>query len=172
MEPKLENSREPWLIPQIQRLAHTNPDQFRELVQTLQSHAPDVYETLAIMAVEHGELTPSECAVCLCTDERAVDFRLEVYRKDAAESEDTVLIQSDAGGVARLAASQVTVWEVVREYRKAGSVENLKSAFPGLSESELRAALFYAGRNPDEIGAKIREYEEFIQRTKTAYPFA
>jgi len=172
MEPKTENENESWLIEQIVRLAHSNPERFRQLVDVVQSEAPEIYEELAIMAVEHGQMTPSECAVCLATDEQSVDFRLEVYRRDASESIDTVLIQSDPAGVARLAASQVTVWEVVREYRKVGSVANLKTAFPGLTESELRAALVYAGRNPDEIGAKIKQYEEFIQRTKTAYPFA
>ncbi len=172
MEPNMEHGIEPWLISQIGQLAKSNPERFRQLIEVIQAHSPEIYEELAIMAVEHGQMTASECAVCLETDEKAVDFRLEVYRRDASENIDTVLIHSDLGGVARLAASQVTVWEVVREYRKVGSVESLKTAFPGLTESELRAALVYAGRNPDEIGAKIKQYEEFIQRTKTAYPFA
>lgn len=171
MEPKTQIGTEPWQAAEIARLAKSRPDQFQRLISVIQVHAPEVYEQLAIMAVEHGGMSSSECAACLETDEQAVDFRLEIYRRDASEGDSTVLITSDKSGTARLAASQITVWEVVREYRKLGSVERLKSAFPSLSESELRAALVYAGRNPDEIGAKLMQYEEHIQRTKAAYPF-
>lgn len=166
------NGPEPWLVTQLRRLAQRHPEQFEALENHLRISQPNVYEELAIMAVEHGEMTSADCAVCLQTDEDHVGHRLEIYRRHASESGEGILITTDAQGVARLANTHVTVWEIVREFRRVGSVASLKEAFASLTESELRAALVYAGRHPDEIGEKIREYEEFVQRTKAAYPFA
>lgn len=86
----------------------------------------------------------------------------ESYRYHAPdEDESYALVQADANGTARIVDSQVPVWEIVRAFRKLGSVDALKAKYVGLSERELRTALLYAGRFPDEISAQIARYEEF-----------
>jgi uncharacterized protein (DUF433 family) len=81
-------------------------------------------------------------------------------------------VKKDVGGVARLVSSPVAIWEVVREYRRLGAVDQVLEYMPMLSELDVRAALSYAGRNPDEIGRDIKRYEEHLERTRAAYPFA
>jgi uncharacterized protein (DUF433 family) len=89
----------------------------------------------------------------------------ESLSRFAAETEraDENWIHKDERGVARIRATQVAVWEVVRTFRTLGSVEELKAKFVVLTEGELRAALAYAGQNPDEISAQINRYEEYKQ---------
>ena len=106
------------------------------------------------------------------TDMAVVEDRLEVFIDSNAEEKQCQVIEHDDHDVAKIVGKHVTVWEIVREYRRAGSVDAMRGAFPGLSEGELRAALLYAGRNPDEIGAQIKAYDEIVERSKAAYPFA
>jgi uncharacterized protein (DUF433 family) len=44
----------------------------------------------------------------------------------------------------------------------------LKDSYTGLTEGELRAALRYAERHPDEIARKIRAYEDRFVRSEGA----
>lgn len=150
---------EPWLIPQLRRLAKSRPERFASLVATLREARPDLYEELSLLAVEHGEIDTHECAVVLGTDPVSVGVRLEVYRREAHELGDPILVELDELGVARLAGAGASVWEIVREHRKLGSIGALKDAYPALSESELRAALRYSERHEEEIEETIRAYE-------------
>ncbi len=161
-----------WLLPQIERLARTQPGKVEALLDAVRHSLPEFHSELVMMALEHGDLDESQAAAALETDPVSLALRLEAYRKAVAEGASMDSVEIDANGVARIEGKHVTVWEVVREYRRTGSVSAMRGAFPGLSEAELRSALHYAGRNPDEIGAQIRAYEEIIARSRAAYPFA
>jgi len=60
-----------------------------------------------------------------------------------------------AGRVAKVAGTGLGVWEVLAEFVEDRDPERLQEAFPQLSPSQIRAALFYYGRHPDEIRAKV-----------------
>jgi uncharacterized protein (DUF433 family) len=82
------------------------------------------------------------------------------------------VLDEERGNVARLAEARIPIWEIVREFRKLGSVELLREAFPFLTPSELVAAMRYAEAHPSEIEAQIQQFESLIERRKTEYPFA
>lgn len=160
-----------WIVDQLRRMAKTQPERFEGLVLALRQTMPAEYEELALMALDEGSLTNTTCAAVLCIGEDELDVRLEGFRNNNEDLPDG-LIEVDSHGVARVVETQVSVWEIVRVFRRAGSVAALKETYNALSERELRAALAYAGNNPDEIGENIRQYEAVVQRTREAYPFA
>lgn len=161
-----------WIIPQLERMAKSHPERIDDLIESLRYLRPDIFDELHLMAVEHGQLSPEDAAERLNADTAVVQTRLEVYRDAMTFATESQVIEKDRQGVAKIADKHVTVWEIVREYRRTDSVEAMRGAFPGLSEGELRAALIYAGRNPDEVGSQIRAYDELLERSKAAYPFA
>lgn len=161
-----------WIIPQLERLAKSHPERIDDLIESLRHLRPDIFDELHLMAVEHGQLSHEDAAARLHADIAVVETRLETYRRAMTFATESQVIEKDRHDVAKIVNKHVTVWEIVREYRRTDSVEAMRGAFPGLSEGELRAALIYAGRNPDEIGAQIRAYEEVLERSKAAYPFA
>ena len=157
---------EHWMLPQLRRLSRIKPVAFEELVSHLREFHPQTYEELCLLAVEHGDLNQSDCAVCLSTDVSNLAVRLEIYRSEAGNDENVILIGIDENGVACLVDSGIFVWEIVREHSKLGSLEALKDSYASLTEAELRAAIRYADRHPDEIQRKIRAYEERFVRTE------
>ena len=161
-----------WILPQLERLARSHPEKLDDLLESIRDSRPDLFDELHLMAIEHGQLSRAEVAEMLGADSSVVETRLKVYREAMTFATESQVIQKDRHGVARIADKHITVWEVVREYRRTDEVEAMGATFPGLSEGEIRAALIYAGRNPDEIGAQIRAYEELLERNKAAYPFA
>lgn len=162
----------PWTFPQLERMALLRPHRMDELLARLMQVEPGLARELAAMAVEEGVLSLDAAAqsLNLSAEEFAAD--VEAMRTQMEREAGEALIVRDQKGVARLTSQHVAVWELVMEYRRAGSVEMVRSVFPSLSETEVRAALSYAGRNPDEIGAQIRTYEEHVERARAAYPFA
>lgn len=67
---------------------------------------------------------------------------------------------ADEGHVreAKLAGTGLGVWEVVRDWLAAGRDEKkVRKALPAVSEAQLKAALLYFGRYPEEIEASIEE---------------
>lgn len=168
----MQRTAEPWLIPQIQRLARSRPERLEGLISRIKAVSPELYEELALAAVEHGELSPEGCSEALSIEIDEVGRRLETYRRDLSEAMDEELVVLDSAKVARIRGSLITVWEVVREFRKLQSVAELRAAFPSVTELELRSALCYAGRHPDEITQQIAKYELMRSGTKEAYPFA
>lgn len=161
-----------WILPQLERLARSHPERLDDLLESLRATHPDLFDELHLMAIEHGQLSRAEVASKLGADPSSVEARLQAYRDAMTFSTESQVIEKDRHGVARIADKQITVWEIVREYRRTDEVDAMRSAFPGLTEGEIRAALIYAGRNPDEIGAQIRLYDELLERNKAAYPFA
>lgn len=62
--------------------------------------------------------------------------------------------------LAKLAESQVAVWDVFREYRKHHSVEKLKESHPSLNVSKIQATLIYWEGNVEAVENQIRSYED------------
>lgn len=168
----MSTSSEHWLASQLGRLAKTNPERFESFARRVQASQPDIWEELALMALQNGDLNTEACAICLETDPGSVAVRLEIYRQVEDNETAGVVIETDEHGVARLSEAGVNVWEIVYKHRDLGSIEALKEAYLALTDGELRAALGYADRHPDEIDARIAEYEKIIGRKKAAYPFS
>jgi uncharacterized protein (DUF433 family) len=150
-------------------MSKIRPEALDRILALALEEEPDLERDLALLAAYHGDLSIDECAEvlgCPCQDVLAGVETL------SATSEEADIVKHDAKGVARVGAPKVAVWEITREFRKVGSVSELHTRFPRLSESEIRAALSYCGRNPDEIAAQISAYEEIAARAKAAYPFA
>lgn len=158
----------PWQLEQLQRLSQLDPERAETILNTLWRMFPGLLEEVAISAVDQETLSVGECAALLSIDPMEVEERLIAFRCHIRHVNRCVVIDRD---VARLAEGQVAVWEVVREYRKLGSVVRLKESFPALSEGELAAALVYARDHPQEIEQKINEFESIAIRRRAEYPF-
>jgi uncharacterized protein (DUF433 family) len=160
---------EHWQLAQLERLAQLDPERVETMLNTLWRSYPGLLEELATQALDREEITLERYASTLGLSAEEAEAKLHAYRNAGFRLE-TAVVHSQ--NIARLAKGQVAVWEVVREYRKLGSVEMLKQAFPSLSESELAAALRYAERNYEEIQAQIDGYESMLARRRAEYPFA
>lgn len=163
---------ESWQLPQIQRLAKLDPERVETLLNTLWHQYPGLIDELAIAAVDSEDLTVDDCSELLGISPFEVEVRLLAFRRAAVPVNSAVVHDNSAKHIARLANGQVAVWEIVREYRKLGSVERLRDSFPRVSEGELAAALRYAQEHADEIEALIQEYEDVLARKRAVYPFA
>jgi len=143
-----------WLPHALIRLSSLEPDRYEQFVSDLKRALPEAYGELVGMAKEAGKLDP----------DLAERMKVATLNLEAEE-----LVVKDERGVARIIDSQVAVWEIVRAFRKLGSVSALKESYGGLSERELRTALAYYGQNPDEISTQIAKYEE-LRKARDAYP--
>jgi uncharacterized protein (DUF433 family) len=162
---------EPWQLQQLQRLAAADPERVETVLNTLWNGFPELFRDLATAAVDQQELSVDRCASLLDVEPEAIEERLEAVRKRELRV-DHAVVHDELGNVARLAECRVAVWEVVREFRKLGSVERLTEAFPWLSTGELAAALGYAEQNPAEIEDQISQYESVLEKRRAEYPFA
>lgn len=160
---------EPWQLQQLKRLSNLDPERVETILNTLWNSYPGLYEELAVSAVDQEMLSVEGCAQRIGVTEQEVERHLITYREQTVRPESAVVRD---GKVARLHDGQVAVWEVVREYRKLGSVERLTASFPSLTPRELAAALKYAEANPEEIESQISRYEEMLSKRRTEYPFA
>lgn len=151
---------EPRLLPQLERFARSRPERLAQLLARLREDAPEIFEELVLTGLEHGDISPEEGALILNLSPEDLADRQERYRAAISEGEEASLIVRDRAGIARVAGSIIAVWELVRAFRKAGTVAALHKLFPSLTETELRAALAYAGRHPEEVQARILAYEQ------------
>ncbi len=63
-----------------------------------------------------------------------------------------------AGREAKVAGTGLGVWEVIRDYlAEEGNAEKVKEALPQVGDAELKAALLYYKKYPEEIDAEIAE---------------
>ena len=158
-----------WSLPQLAKLMEQDPHRAERLLEPIWDAFPSLKGELALCAVESGALTVSECAAVLCVSEAEVEHRLENQTEGEQQTASLILVND---GVARLADARVTVWEIVRELRRQGSVDSLCETYPGLTRTEMEAALSYADANRDEIEVLIVKYEDMLARKKTEYPYA
>lgn len=163
---------EPWQLSQLNRLATLDPERVENILNTLWKSYPNLYSELAILAVDQEQLSVEECASRLEIDDECVIEKLIQFRRAAPLDLAVVHDACGAKSVARIADYGIAVWEVVREYRKLGSVERLKDSFPAVPEGQLAAAMRYAQENPEEIDGQIREYETMMGKLRAEYPYA
>jgi len=67
-----------------------------------------------------------------------------------------VFAEGVTGRRARIAGTGIEVWEVVDEYKEAECEEDLKDAFPHLTDRQLIAVYKYYRSYPDEIDELIK----------------
>lgn len=163
---------EPWQLAQLKRLAETDPERVETILNTIWNSYPGLLPDLAIAAVDQEQLSVDSCAHLTGVESAKVEELLVEFRqKNTRFDYDWAVVVDNKSCVAKLVESQVAVWEIVREYRKLGSVERLTEAFPSLPKSELAAALVYADQNPREIEQQISKYEEILHKKRAEYPF-
>lgn len=160
---------EPWQFSQLKRLASFDPERAETAMNTIWNAFPGLFEEVCVSAVDQEHLTVARCAELLGLGEEEVMDRLHAFR---SRPQTAVAVVRDDRSVARLAEGHVAVWEIVREYRKLGSVERLVDSFTSLSRGELAAALKYAEQHPREIEEQIARYEEMLAKRRAEYPFA
>lgn len=162
---------EHWQLIQLRRLSNVDPERVETMLNTLWNSYPGLLADLAISAVDQEQLSVDACAKLLNIPTTEVDQRLLEFRTRSVQKDCDWAVVVDEGSCAKLADSRIAVWEIVREYRKLGSVERLTEAFPSLPKSELAAALVYAEQHPGEIESQISRYEEMLQKKRAEYPF-
>jgi len=162
---------EPWQLQQLQRLANADPERAEAMLNTLWNNFPGLLPELAISAVDQEVLSVPECAERLDLTEHQVETSLTDFRHNGKGTH-SIVLREDRHKTACLAEGGIAVWEVVREYRKLGSVERLKESFPSLTEMELAAALRYAQEHSEEIESLISDYENVLAKRRAEYPFS
>jgi uncharacterized protein (DUF433 family) len=163
---------EDWQLSQLLRLAANDPERVEAMLNTLWRSYPNLFGDLAIMAVDKEQISIDACADLLGVSPEVVEDRLKLLRRQASPVALAVVQDDSYNHVARLADYGIAVWEVVREFRKLGSVERLREVFPAVPEGQLAAALRYAQANPAEIELLIENYESMLARRRDEYPFA
>jgi uncharacterized protein (DUF433 family) len=162
---------ENWQLSQLRRLGGVDPERVETILNTLWNSYPGLYAELAILAVDQEQLSVDECAQRLGIAPDEVLQRLIQFRRAAPL--DLALVPDIKGqSVARIPDYGIAVWEVVREFRKLGSVERLKESFPAVPEGQLAAAMRYAQENPEEIDGQIQAYEDMAAKLRSEYPFS
>ena len=63
------------------------------------------------------------------------------------------------GGSARIAGTRIPVWTLYELWRMGASDQDVLSAYPSLSDAQLRAARDYVERHRDEIARDVHEQE-------------
>lgn len=156
-------SYEAWQLTQLVRLATLEPARCGRAMQTLFHHDPGLFTELVVMALDQDQISRERAAELLGLSIPETEARLEAFR-DRDLSPDRVVVADSINGQARLRDSRVYVWEIVREYRKLGSVQRLEDSFPVLTKAEIAAALKYAQAHPEAIETQIRRFEEVASR--------
>jgi len=137
-----------WQVAELARLGLTDPQRAERALNAVWAAMPGLYEELA------------RSAGIPCDDGPETDVA------------SFALVETGGGSVARLADSRIAVWEIVREHRRSGSVEQLIIAFPSVERDELQAAIDYASRNAQEIDMLIERYESMLEQRRAQYPYA
>ena len=163
---------EDWQCRQLELLSKADAERVETMLNTLWASYPGLLEELAIGAVDQEALSLARCAEILGIGVDDVEARLIAFRRLAVPLDRAVVGAGPGAKGACVSGGQVAVWEIVREYRKLGSLERVRESFPTLSECELAAALEYAMANPAEIQDRIDAFETVLARKRSEYPFA
>ncbi len=164
-------NQDAWMICQVQRMIRTRPERLTSILIQLKESLPEAFEEMILTALEHGDVTTERCAEELGVDQAALILKQEAFRQLLSDSAESPVISKDSQGTARVKGTMIAVWEIVRKFRKSSSVSDLRDSFPSLTELELRAALAYAGRNPDEVQGQISAFDELKRQGITSAVF-
>lgn len=158
---------EPWQVSQLSRLATVDQDLVESALNMLWDARPELLSQVTIAAVDQEEISVERAASVLRISEGEVEQKLAELRRRSLKRCCVVITE---GTVAKLADGGLPVWEVVRVYRKLGTMERLQEAFSGVSHQTLESALAYAEVNPQEIEHQITRYEQLVERRRAEYP--
>ena len=139
-----------WQVSELAKLAETDRQRAERALNALWLAMPGLFEDLARAAGVPYEAEDGPNAVCPTF----------------------ALVEASGSSVARLTESRIAVWEIVRAYRRTGSIEQLIAAFPSVDRDELEAALDYGLQNEPEIELLINRYESMIEQRRAQYPYA
>jgi uncharacterized protein (DUF433 family) len=139
------------------------------ILNTLFSVMPSLSAELAIGAVLEGELSEAEAAERLGVQADEIQAKVSQYRQSLMAFGRADVVLTERG--AQVEGGQIFVWEIIREFRKLGSLERLAESFPSLTPAELGAALRFAQDNPEQIESAIAAYEEVQTRKRSGNPF-
>ena len=151
-------------------MADRDPQRAERIVEALWAAHPRLLGELAISAVGHGVVSAEEAAEVLGLSAEEVQVRVDTFLR--SERPTAPIVEDDGTGIARLAEGHVPVWEVVREFNKTHSFEEVAKAFPALTNAELEAAIDYGKNHAEEVGQLIEKYETMLDRKRAEYPFA
>jgi uncharacterized protein (DUF433 family) len=165
----MQSTLKSWQLDQLTELAQARPDQIDLALKALWEASPDLHEEVVLRATAYEQISLEEGAEELRISPENMTERLLMFRSTLKHVVKAIVVDAEFKNVARLAESGIAVWEVVREFRRLGSVDPLAEAYPRLSRLDLLAALQYAEQNPDDVERQINEYESFVQ-LKRAYP--
>lgn len=160
---------EPWQVAQLEHLSQIDHETVERALNDLWAARPELLREVTISAVDRDQLTVLRAAQILSIAPEEVERALADFRRRALKRCCVVVTE---GTVAKLADGGLPVWEVVRVYRRLGSIEKLQEAFTGVPLQTLHSALEYAAANAAEIDLQIQRYEDLLERKRTEYPFA
>lgn len=166
---------ESWQLNQLEKLADSDPERFESILNVVWAQHPGLLKQLALAAIEDGALSINDAAKVLDIPVDMVQEQVLLSRVESRRSHigaGSAVIVYESGSEARLAGGKIAVWEVVRAYRRLGSMERLRETFPSLTPVELAAAVDYAAKNPGEIEDQIEKYESLLERRRSLYPYA
>ncbi len=151
-----------WTLRQLERLEARAPGATAEALRELLANHPHLREAAVVGAAEEDQITLAEGAERLGLPVDDLTHRVMEHRRLNGTS-----VDPDGGpNGPRLRGSHVAVWEIVREYRRHGSLDGLARDFPAIPQKELQAALDYAETHGEEIDSFIERYESlFAHRT-------
>ena len=151
-----------WTLRQLERLEARAPGSTAEALRELLANHPDLREAVVVGAAEEDQITLAEGAERLGLPVDDITRRVVEHRRANGTS-----VDPDGGpNGPRLRGSHVAVWEIVREFRRHGTLDGLSRDFPAIPHKELEAALEYAETNSEEIDSFIHRYESlFAHRT-------
>lgn len=160
-----------WATLQLQRMTRFFPERVDEAMLRLFELDPGLRNDLVIGAVDQEMLTVQQAAEYTGMAVEEIDGRLMEFRTLMAQRDSKIEKMSDKA-VARVVGAGISVWEIVREYRRVGEFELLRESFPALTLTELTMAINYGKEHSDEIDREIERYEQVVARRRSEYPFA
>jgi uncharacterized protein (DUF433 family) len=136
-----------WQLAELLKLGGRDRDRAERALNAVWSAMPGLYEELAASA--------------------GLSFDFEDSPKACPTY---ALVETVESSVARLTESRIAVWEIVREHRRSGSMDELTVAFSSLDRGELEAAIDYGQQHREEIDLLIERYESMIEHRRAQYP--
>lgn len=161
-----------WPLTQLQRIAKHQPERARTILQLVLQHDPELYVELAVSAVDQEMLSIEDASQLTGLSEEEIHRHLVTFRNHVLYKEVQIVRDETRGNVARLANGQIPIWEIIREYRRLKSLDELALSFPQLTKSEIAVAIRYAEQNSEEIQCEIDGYESMTKRLHAEYPYA
>ncbi len=156
---------ESWQLEQLGYLAVSDPERVSSALKAFWEANPELFNDAILSAVDRRQISYERASELLDLSVAEINKLLEAQRSNSASWEQFIEVEAE-NGTARLSDSHVPIWEIIREYRKLGSVDSLCEAFPQLTQGSLAAALKYAEAHSTDIQSKIDAYEQYLDRRK------